>query len=126
MRIHTSHPLAHTTTLAAAALRRAQDAGLITPHAYFDRLVARGSRSHTAAADVHMVTDVRDAQHRRRPGTSDAAPDTYALTWDEWGWFLAYLFAAAPDAKTPYDADAAAFHARTDGKYRLTAGAAAV
>jgi hypothetical protein len=44
-----------------------------------------------------------------------------AATWDEWGWFLAYLFEVDPRLTVPHVyADAAGFHRSTHGEFRGT------
>lgn len=49
------------------------------------------SRSHTTARDVVLTGSAR---HR-----SQANRDEYAATFDEWGWFLAFLYSVDPDIK---------------------------
>jgi hypothetical protein len=124
MRIHTTHPLAHTTTLCRAALERAQAAGRVAPGVYFDKITAHGSRTHTSAAEVHLVSDTKEpGSKRRRPNSgtvgADGRGDVWAATWAEWGWFMAEVFAADPGARMSYDRDAAAFHARTRDQFRI-------
>lgn len=45
-------------------------------------------------------------------------PRTPAATYDEWGFFLAYLFAKDPEMTCTYYTDADDFDAKTEGKYR--------
>lgn len=49
------------------------------------------SRSHTTARDVVLTGSAR---HR-----SQANREEFAATYDEWGWFLAFLYSVDPDIK---------------------------
>lgn len=107
-----------------AALNEAIAAGQVERGVYFDKLDVKGSRTHPRGIDVHLAIDTKTAGSKRRrpnPGTGGFGGfteyDPWAATWDEWGWFLARVFDAAPNARTAYDADATAFHARTAGKF---------
>lgn len=76
---------------------------------------ARGSRSHTRSLDVYLT-----GTSTRRPNGRDA--DDYAATWDEWGMFLARLFAADPTmvagtVARPIYANAEHFRWVTGGRY---------
>lgn len=126
MRIHTSHPLAHTTVICRAALDRAKAAGRVSPSVYFDKITAHRSTTHTTAAEVHLVSDVKEpGSKRRRPNSGTHGADgaeVWAATWDEWGWFLAEVFAADPGAKcAAWYPDRQTFHARTDNKFHPVA-----
>lgn len=108
MRIHTNAQataLFHAATASGTSLR-------VTGH---------GSRTHDRSFDVHLT----GSSNRRAmsPPKPHGASDDYAATWDEWGVFLAHVFAADPDArcgrsvKRPEYADAVDFHNRTFGRF---------
>lgn len=122
MRIHTN--TAESTDLVAShALRAARDAGQVAQSVYFDKNNRHGSRTHASSADVHLVSwsGGPGTNHPRRPntGVSGGTGDDYAATYDEWGWFLAHIFAADPTAKTTYYVSANDFHSQTKDAYRL-------
>lgn len=72
-------------------------------------LTSHGSRKRDRAYNVTLR-----GESRRRPNSGKGgAGDDYAATWDQWGVFLAVLFATDPDMVTPYYADAEEFHHRT-------------
>jgi hypothetical protein len=78
-----------------------------------ERLEQRGSRSHTRAFDVILSSD--GTLTRRRTQTNR---DAFSATWDQWGYFLGYVFAADPGATVPgVYSDAADFHEKTGGKF---------
>lgn len=85
--------------------------------------MAHGSRSHVRSLEVKLT-----GTSTRRPNDRGASDD-YAATWDEWGMFLARMFAADPDmvagtVKNPIYACADHFRWSTGGRYdTLTADA---
>lgn len=120
MKIHTDL----TDRAMYGILNDAIAAGQLERGMYFDKCAVSGSRTHERGIDVHLAIDTKTAGSKRRrpnPGTGGFGGfteyDPWAATWDEWGWFLARVFAADPNAHTAYDAGAAAFHARTAGKF---------
>jgi hypothetical protein len=83
-------------------------------HAYGVRLSEHGSRTHARAFDIKL-----EGSSKRRPngGTSrgqasDLGTD-YAATWDEWGVFLAAIYAVDPTARSWAYRDAEDFHWQT-------------
>ena len=54
-------------------------------------VTTHGSRKRDHAFEVHLT-----GESRRRPGHSSAESGEYAATWDQWGVFLAHLFAIDP------------------------------
>lgn len=126
MRVHLNTPAAISD--AHAALRSAKAAGKVSIHVYFDRLIDGRSRSHTAALDVHLAADCDgtrggcpDGHRWANTGMAGADQSNRAATYDEWGWFLAYLFAQHPDARAGQYKGADHFHATARGDYRITA-----
>lgn len=100
-------------------LATARDSALALPGVDVD-VTARGSRSHARSLDVYLT-----GTSSRRPNNRGNGDD-YAATWDEWGMFLARLFAADPDmvagtVANPIYACAAHFHWATGSRfYSLT------
>ena len=71
-----------------------------------------GSRTRRYAADVHLVSWVggKGTDHPYRSNSG------WAATYDEWGWFLAHVFAADPSAIAGPYKGIDDFHAQVDGK----------
>jgi hypothetical protein len=86
MRIHT-----HTADRGTIRDAMAYASNRSGRRVYAIRADEYGSRTHTTAFDVSLSGSAR---HR-----SQADRDEFAATWDEWGWFLAFLFAHDPDIK---------------------------
>ncbi len=117
MRLHTKLSYAYVY----AALKRAKDAGRVTPDVQFLDLEPHKSRTHPFGWEIQLGTydkyslpagtvDQRGKAMRVRryknSGTRGAAgsdgwvtPSAYAATWHEWGWFMAAVFEADPDAR---------------------------
>lgn len=126
MRIHTSVDAAQIRE----SLRAAEALNGVPAHVYIDRLATCGSRSHDHAFDVHLGADEKMTGEKRRPpnsGSYGASDDgrfaRWAATYDEWGWFLAQVFEADPDAKAGPYGSRRDFHLKTKGAY-LMVGAA--
>lgn len=101
MRIH-SDTLTSLNVYEAARIARAEVE--VTSH---------GSRSRNHAFNVTLT-----GESKRRPNSGKrGAGDDYAATWDQWGVFLAMLFALDPTMVTPYYADADEFHERTSDRF---------
>lgn len=141
MRIHTDH---HTAESIRAALRIAQDAGLIHPGVIVAKLDQHGSRSRRRAYEVQIgapsgtpsfladdarryLGDVSDtptatirraARRQSRNGYGTAPADSpLGATWHEWGYFLAALFAADGGMSTAPYPDSTTFTTETDGSH---------
>ena len=88
MRIHTN--VATAVLVANLALRAAKARGHVAGHVYFDKLTEHRSTTHSYAAEVHLVADVKEpGSKRRRPNNGVVGYDgseAWAATWDEWGW----------------------------------------
>ncbi len=100
---------------------------LCPPGVYLD-VTVHGSRTRDHAAEVHLYAydprpvtrNGRPALSRRRPngGTRGGLSDVYAATYDEWGAFLARVFATRSNVTIPrVYADAFAFHRMTGGRF---------
>jgi hypothetical protein len=108
-------------TDAVVALVKVQQAGRVDPNVYFDRCVQQASRSRRVGLDVHLVTDFGGAgtTHPHRPGTSYSEPDTWAATYDEWGWFLAELYRTHPELTCAAYRTREDFDRATDRRFEL-------
>jgi hypothetical protein len=142
MRIHTSLTYSDMWAMLVAA----KQAGKITQDIDFTANSMYGSKSHLRAFEIQLGTydkhslppgtkDPRGKAYRVRrfknSGKSGAYSDggggpfgrcdesVYAATYDEWGWFLAYLFAADRLAKAGIYDGAADFQRKTDYKFRF-------
>jgi hypothetical protein len=99
MRLHTN---THTTTSIEDALRRAQGNGKVQYHVTLAVLTPHGSNSRARAFELRLGTTVKEKRDGRtfwNSGTHGADQRWYGATYDEWGWFLAELFAVDPEAK---------------------------
>lgn len=71
-----------------------------------------GSRSHDRAYEIRLTGSSKCAP-RNMPGEK-------AATYDEWGHFIARLFAIEPGAKIGHYKDAADFHEKTKNAFQLS------
>lgn len=116
MRVHTKLTAAEMH----AALNRAVEGGGVSAHVHLNVLEPHRSRSRARAFEVKLATVVKlkgDGRHHRNTGTQGAGR-VYAATYDEWGFFLAEVFKADPEAVVAdfYDGEAH-FHEKTRGVY---------
>lgn len=107
MRIHTS-TLTYSNILDAAREARV----------WIEQQTQHGSKSHPRAFEIHLTGESRRKPNRRGAGD----PDAYAATWDQWGVFLAALFAVDPDmvcgtVKHPIYASGEDFADRTGDRF---------
>lgn len=84
------------------ALRAAKDAGQVTNDIHLVQFNPSGSRSRARGFDIQLgthnpLTGPTKSRHFKNSGT-DGASSIWAATYDEWGWFIARLFDADPDA----------------------------
>jgi hypothetical protein len=123
----------------AFALKKAKDDGHVTDDVCFQGgLKPSGSRTHPRAFEVQLGTDDKTSLpggytdqrgnrmnvRRYKNSGSCGAGSVYAATWDEWGWFMANVFATDPQAvfgsvtgrEHSYRGEAD-FHAQTGGKF---------
>lgn len=119
MRLHVSSKIEH------GALWHAQDFAerqSKTGCIYFAKLERHGSRSADHSFDVLLSGDGTVQKHWRNPGRASYEPLEYAAHWDAWGWFFAYLFRIDPLMHSYADANAEAFHARTNNRFNEATG----
>lgn len=100
MRLHSD---IHTWSTIREALDRAKAAGHVSPNVHIEESGIHGSRKRKAAIEIKLGTYVKiKGDGRRYVNTgnrgADAEAGLYAATYDEWGWFIAELFAADPEA----------------------------
>lgn len=117
MKLHSS---VHTMKTIVEAKDRATAAGKLPKHITLE-LMGSGSRTRNAAFVIRLYTEFKQpGDGRRRVNTGNAGSGAdYAATWDEWGWFMAEVFAADPDASFDRYDGVADFNARTDGAFLL-------
>lgn len=96
MRLHTN---THTWQSIREALDRAKRAGKVAQHVHIETLDERGSRSKARAFEISLrAYNKIEGDGRRRPNQNTGERELWAATYDEWGWFIAELFAVEPDA----------------------------
>jgi hypothetical protein len=120
MRLHTN---THTMTTIEDALRRAKGKGKVAYHVGLFVLTPHRSQSRTHAFELRLGTEVKIKGDKRtflNSGTRGADTSIYAATYDEWGWFLAEVFAADPDAACDRYTGERNFHEVTRHAYHLT------
>lgn len=101
----------HTNIIDPADMyRAAEDAG----DGVTVEFMEHGSRSRLRAFEFSLS----GTSNRRRNSGNRGAGDEYAATWDEWGMFLAHLFALDPEARSGWYESADYFHWVTGGRFR--------
>lgn len=117
MKIHTSL----SEDEVRECLAHAKDGGLVPADVVFDVFGIVGSRSYPHAFEVHLATAQRDSRlddiKRKASSMAGSTGLKYAATYDEWGEFLAELFAADETAKAGPYKNQDDFHARTRYAY---------
>jgi hypothetical protein len=103
----------HTAADSAAMYEAARFAGVSLA------MTRHGSRTHSHAFNVTLEGS---SNRRPNPGSGQGGdPDARAATWEEWGMFLARVFAADPAARTTggggYDG-ADDYHWQTGDRFR--------
>lgn len=102
MRLHTQLA-AHEIR---AALDRAKKRGLVSNNVYLVKFERHGSRTHPISFEVQLGSEVYcsipepvarygNVQKTRRRSQNGK----WAATWREWGWFMAEIFDADPNAR---------------------------
>ena len=125
----------HTTLEAPevyAALRRAKDAGKVSFDVDFEVFLWHNSRKNVRAFEIQLGTydkTTGPTKNRRyknsgrygakNSGRYGADSTVYAASYDEWGWFIAQVFDADPDATFGPYKGIDGFDAMTKGAYRL-------
>lgn len=105
----------------AHALQGAQAAGLIGPSVFLAELDEKPARKAARLYVVQLAAVSKmPGEKRRRVNTgSTGAGDVFAATWDEWGYFMAEVFARDESAVFgPYDG-VDSFREMTKGAYGI-------
>lgn len=123
------------TKLYSQALRKAmadtKAAGQMTEDIEFVQFAPEGSRSHDYGYKIQLGTyDQRsgptNSRHYKNSGSRGARSEymngenVWAATYDEWGWFIARIFAADPDARFGEYRGRDDFNRKTKNAYLLT------
>lgn len=91
---------------------------------YVGLLEQAGSRSHARKVRVHLGSSsdtTPDGKKRRWSNSGKRGAGGFrAATYDEWGHFLARVFAADYTARCSQYYSRDDFHKKTDGKYKLS------
>jgi hypothetical protein len=141
MRLHTDL----SSSQVGAALQRAKRAGRIAPDVDFTVYAPGRSLTHQHAYEIQLgtydqgslpagYTDQHGHRMRvRRYRNSNHGDAEWAATWHEWGWLIAEIFVADPNARWGADparcarpeyawgyASEADFHRKTKGEFRLS------
>lgn len=95
MRIHTNKS-ANARNIIGASLGHAKYAGHVSSDVGFVVYEPHRSKTHGVAIEVQLGTDDKTSgptksRHFKNSG-KHGADRLYAATYDEWGWFLSYLF----------------------------------
>lgn len=119
MRLHSN---IHTWQSVHDALTRAKRSGKVPEHVHFEQLTEHGSRKRSTAFEIKLATYTKEpGDGRRRPNTGNRGTDIsdglWAATYDEWGWFIAELFAHDKVAVFGHYVGLAGFDAATRFKY---------
>lgn len=96
------HSDVHNYSSISRALLDAQNRGQVAADVHMVIFVPVRSRSHRYGFEIQLGTYNKtsgpaNSRHYKNSGTYGAS-NIYAATYDEWGWFLAEVFAQDPDA----------------------------
>lgn len=124
MRLHTN---THTWLSIHEALAKAKAAGKVADHVHIEQCTEHGSRKRATAFEIKLASYTKvkgDKRGWRNTGKRGAdsmnnGEGLYAATYDEWGWFIAELFAVDEEAVFGTYDGAAGFDAATKFKYVL-------
>lgn len=119
MRLHSD---THTWRSIHDALDLAKASGKVPEHIDFEVCTEHGSRKRSTAFEIKLATYTKEpGDGRRRPNTGNRGTDTsdglWAATYDEWGWFIAELFAVDGDAIFGHYDGVTGFNEATSHKY---------
>lgn len=104
MRIHTNHPTPDSLFTGARQAASARH----------EKYSKHGSRTHATAREVLLEGE---SSYTLNTGRYGAGGRVQAATWDQWGIYLAFLFAADPTIKTSHYKNATHFHAVTGHRF---------
>jgi hypothetical protein len=111
------------------ALNTAKEAGLVADDIFFVQYEQAGSHSRSHGYLIQLGTYDKTSgptktRHYKNSGTSGAtsgyyAELVYAASYDEWGWFIAYLMAKDPEAIFGPYKGTESFNAQTNDAFVL-------
>lgn len=118
------------------ALNLARQRGKVTGDVTFDPITAYNSQDKARAYEIQLGASVpgglpenyvnkygqRQKCRRVRNSVQGSGSYRFSATWEEWGWFIAYLYRADPNArwgsvKYPVYKDRDHFHRETHGQF---------
>lgn len=105
------------------ALGQAKAAGKVTQDVCMVQFMPGGSRSRARSWAIQLGTEDKTSgptksRHYKNSGQYGRS-QVWAATYDEWGWFIAQLFAVDPDATFGPYLGLDSFNAQTASKYVL-------
>lgn len=123
----------HTNTMTDldlyTALRRAKNKGRVTQDVYFWAFERHRSRSRAGAYEIQLGTADQTSgptrsRHYKNSGQYGARSErngepVWSATYEEWGWFIAELFAVEPDLIFGSYKGLASFNEQTGDKFLL-------
>lgn len=118
----------HSNTLdtfdISRALQAGKNAGLIADDIYFTQFNPAGSRKRARGFEIQLGTHDKssgptNSRYYKNSGNS-GADSVWAATYDEWGWFIAYLFASDPEAIFGPYLGLDSFNQQTKNKFLLS------
>jgi hypothetical protein len=113
------------------ALADTKLAGQMTDDVEFVQFTPRGSRSHLHGFLIQLGTydqhsGPANSRHYKNSGQYGATSEYFqgeniwAATYDEWGWFIARIFALDPEARFGHYRDRDDFNRQTGYKYTIS------
>lgn len=119
MKLHTKL-LAHEVR---NALQTVKDVGQVADDVHFVQFDYEGSKSRDNGYLVQLGTydqcsGPKNSRHYKNSGTHGAS-DIWAATYEEWGWFIAEIFALDPDAIFGAYKSLDSFNEQTSDQFRL-------
>lgn len=110
----------HTDTLTSEDFYRAAKHASTFGHGivYIEDCSRHGSRSRKQAFNVKLEGD--GTVNKRPPNSGRCGAHSegcYAASWDQWGWFFAYLYQIDPTMKCWAYENVSDFHEKTKHKF---------
>lgn len=99
------------------ALQSGIGRGIIASHVFFDKLEKHSSKDYARRFDVTLQAREYDGRGRRNNTGYSSGGEFYAAKFDEWGHFIAALYAMDEDAKVGSYSDNLHFHECTGDSY---------
>ena len=110
----------HSDTLTKADLVNALQMGK-TDEVFLLHCIEKMSRSRNHAFEVTLRGHGK--RHTRRPNNSrhggGRSDEFMAATYEDWGWWLTFLYQRDPQMRSDYYSNAGDFHKKTNGQFVL-------